>query len=331
MSTVKTASAGAGQGLLYLSDEAVRRCGVPVDAVTGAIARAFAQKHQGGATTGRQLHMPAGEGLDFKAKGGVLLADGYAAVKWYGFSRANADIGLPRFIPLILLNRLPTGEPVALLDGHWISAVRTAGISVAAATVLADPAAETVGFIASGVQARSHLDALRARFPLKRVRAYSPSGQGAVGLVAYARELGLEAEVAEHPRDAVVGQQIIVSSVPRLSEHTGFLDTAWLSEGAFVAMPDSGRAWSATCGRGFDVVVTDDLDPRTREPLDNLNYRGLIAGELSEVLSDPAYGRLPAAARRGIAFAGSGLADAAIAALVYEAALAAGLGMRLPA
>lgn len=250
-------------------------------------------------------------------------------MKWYGFAAGNAALSLPNFIPMILINRMPAGEPVAVMDGHWISGVRTAGLSATAATVLAAPESHSVGFIAAGLQARSHLDALRARFPIERVTAYSLSGKGAATFVAYAQSLGLQAQVADHPRDAVANHPIVITSTPRLSSHTSFLDINWLSPGSFVSMVDSGRAWEASGFDKLDMVVTDDLDPTDETPLEELHYKGPFAGDLSEVLGQPTFAASSGRARRALVFAGSGLADAAVAILVYQRALQLGLGRKL--
>ncbi|WP_028601258.1 hypothetical protein [Ottowia thiooxydans] len=317
------------QDLLYLNDAAIRQCGISINEVAEAIRQAFVDKHTHQAITERPLYMKASAELDFKAKGGVLARQGFVAVKWYGFAAGNAALNLPNFIPMILVNRLPTGEPAAIMDGHWISGVRTAGLSAAAAAVLADPESASAGFIAAGFQARSHLDALLARFPLKRVTAYSLNGKGASSFVEYAQSLGLQARVAEQARDAVADHQIVITSTPRLSSHTSFLDIDWLSPGSFVSMVDGGRAWNAAGFDQLDMVVTDDLDPVSQMALEDLHYKGSFAGELAEVLAQPEFGASSASARRALVFAGSGLADAAVSALVFQRAVQLGLGTTL--
>ncbi|MBH1963341.1 MAG: ornithine cyclodeaminase family protein [Comamonadaceae bacterium] len=317
------------QDLLYLNDAAIQQCAISIDEVAESIRHAFVEKHALRAITGHPLYMKASPELDFKAKGGVLIAQGFAAMKWYGFAAGNAALNLPNFIPMILINRMPAGEPVAVMDGHWISGVRTAGLSAAAATVLADPDSRSVGFIAAGLQARSHLDALRARFPIERVTAYSLSGKGASTFVAYAQSLGLQAQVAECARDAVSNHQIVITSTPRLSSYTSFLDIDWLSPGTFVSMVDGGRAWDASGFDKLDMVVTDDLDPTDQKPLEELHYKGRFAGELSEVLAQSKFTAWCGNGRRALVFAGSGLADAAVSVLVYQRALELGLGQVL--
>ena len=130
----------------------------------------------------------------------MLLDEGYAAVKWYGYIGNNARRGLPDFDPLLILSSIETGLPLAVLDGRWITAVRTAAITAAAATVLAKPDSRSVGFVACGTQAEANLLALRGRFAFERVVAYSRNRDTAERFAEKARELGLMAR-RDHERE----------------------------------------------------------------------------------------------------------------------------------
>ena len=162
-----------GEEILYLSHDDVVRCAVTPDEITCAVEKAFRAKALGRAATNRKLTLPAGPEANFAGKGGVLLDEGYAAVKWYGYIGNNARRGLPDFSPLLILSSTETGLPLAVLDGRWITAVRTASITAVAATVLAKPHSRSAGFVACGTQAEANLWTLRARFALERVVAYS--------------------------------------------------------------------------------------------------------------------------------------------------------------
>ena len=290
---------------------------------------AFAASAGGQAVTGHQLEIVVDADLDFKAKGAVLKAEGLAAVKWFGFAGGNAERGLPNFIPVIVLNALPTGIPVAIMDGHWISGVRTAAISAVAAGVLARPDTDSIGFIAGGLQAEAHLAALRAQFPIKRIAIYSRRGESAQRLATQARSTGIDAVVCTDPRDAVRGHGIVVTSVPRMTEHAHFLDVAWTDPGTFVSMVDAGRSWQKATFAQFGLVITDYCDPITRRSTEKLNFDGTFEFDLCSLMGNDRRTEMTANARRGLIFGGSGLADAAVAALVYARAQANGVGQRL--
>ena len=69
----------------------------------------------------------------------------YAAVKAVGLSPDNSKRGLPHIGSTVTLFDSTTGLPVALLDGNWITAVRTAAITLLAAQYLAPPTSRRIG------------------------------------------------------------------------------------------------------------------------------------------------------------------------------------------
>lgn len=315
--------------VLYLNDADITALAIPPAEVTAAVRAAFAASDRGDAVTGHQLEIVVDASLDFKAKGAVLKPQGLAAMKWFGFAGDNAERGLPNFIPVIVLSALPTGTPVAIMDGHWISGVRTAAISAVAAGVLAPPDTTSVGFIAGGLQAHAHLAALRAQFPVARVAVYSRRGESARHFAAHARASGIDAVACDDPREAVRDHGIVITSVPRMTEHAHFLDVAWTRPGAFVSMVDAGRSWNKATFPGFGLILTDYRDPATGRSTEKLNFDGTFDIDLCALVGGSGAPALAPDARRGMIFGGSALADAAVAALVYARAQSAGVGRRL--
>jgi len=79
----------------------------------------------------------------------------------------NAERGLPSHLATIVLHEPDTGALLAILDGRYITEARTAAVSAASAKHLARSDARILAVLGSGVQARSHIDAL------SRVRSFS--------------------------------------------------------------------------------------------------------------------------------------------------------------
>ena len=73
---------------------------------------------------------------------------------------SNAARGLPSHLGSIVLLDPETGALRALLDGRFITESRTAAVSAVSSRLLARKSASSLAIIGSGVQARSHLDAL---------------------------------------------------------------------------------------------------------------------------------------------------------------------------
>ncbi|MBV6700969.1 ornithine cyclodeaminase family protein [Kitasatospora aureofaciens] len=134
--------------------------------------------------------VPAGELLMMPAAAGP-----YAGVKIAGVAPANPARGLPRITGSYLLLDGPTLQPVALLDGAALTALRTPAVTAVALRRLAVPDAAHLVVFGAGPQAYGHLDALRAIRPLTRLTVVARSAGPAAELAAYARGLGLKASV----------------------------------------------------------------------------------------------------------------------------------------
>ena len=87
----------------------------------------------------------------------------------------NAAIDLPTHLATVLLFSPETGALLAVLGGGYLTAARTAAVSAVSASLLARDDASRVAIIGSGVQARSHLQALERLFELSDVRVWSPT------------------------------------------------------------------------------------------------------------------------------------------------------------
>ncbi|TPM40463.1 NAD(P)-binding domain-containing protein [Mesorhizobium sp. B2-3-4] len=310
--------------LLYLSRDDVLACSIGPSDLLSAVSEAFKAKATRDARTAKPMSFEANGGY-FDGKGGYL--DGFSALKWYGYFSGNAERGLRDFWPMIIVSEAQTGLPVAFIDGTWISEVRTAAISAAGATRLAASNSHSIAFIACGQQARSHLQAFGSAFPLKRVVAYGRRAETAETFAEEARAMGYEAEVATTPRLAVEDADIVITSVPHKTLKDGFLDVSWLKPDVFVSMVDLGYSWLRSSFGGIDLLATDDREQVP--PGRGYNTDRVLTADLSDLLAEPAPGQ-ERRGRRALVFAGSGLADVAVARLVVDTAKDKGMGRLLP-
>ena len=84
----------------------------------------------------------------------------FLAVKTVVLNPRNSEKDLPQINGLVTMLDSDTGLPVAILDGNWITAVRTAGLSAVAAKHMARSDSKVIACVGCGVQAKSHLRAL---------------------------------------------------------------------------------------------------------------------------------------------------------------------------
>jgi len=154
----------------------------------------------------------------------ALTPDGLGQ-KIVTFYPPNADKGIPTHMALIVLNDPATGAPLAVMDGRLITEMRTAAVSAAATKLLASTDANVLAILGSGVQARSHIEALRLVRNFKEIRVWSQTKSHAEN---FAKEIG--ATVASQ-EEAVRGADVIVTVT---SSKTPVLKGEWLKRGCHV-------------------------------------------------------------------------------------------------
>src|SRR6266700_2523342 len=147
---------------------------------------------------------------------------GLKAVTFYP---SNAERGIPTHMATIFLVDPQTGTPLAIIDGRLITEMRTAGVSAAATKLLASPDAKVLAVLGSGVQARSHVEALRLVRSFEEIRVWSPTFEHAE---QFAKEIDAKAMPAE---DAVRGADVVVTAT---NSKTSVLEGSWLKPGCHV-------------------------------------------------------------------------------------------------
>jgi ornithine cyclodeaminase/alanine dehydrogenase-like protein (mu-crystallin family) len=139
---------------------------------------------------------------------------------------SNTALGLPTHLATIILLDPETGALAAILDGRYITEARTAAVSAVSVQKLAREDSSVLAILGSGVQARSHLEALSHVRRFREVRAWSPT---LTNLQTFSRETG--AIAAESAEAAVRGADVIVIAA---SSHTPILFSDWVARGAHV-------------------------------------------------------------------------------------------------
>lgn len=253
----------------------------------------------------------------------------FMAIKALSVNAANAKRGMETIGATITLFDRATSFPVAVMDGTWITEVRTAALSAVAAKHFGRRDSETIAFIGTGAQARSHLDAFLDLFPLRTVRFFG-RGQANRDLLAQRAEgLGLTAVDCSTPREAIEDADIIVSSVPLASGLEPFLETAWVKPGAYVNLVDLARTWRPETLDQFDrIIIEDAVQEAAMSP--QMIPAELIGEDLLDLVTGRSTGRQNDQDRIAFIFRGLAIGDLALAILAYQRALEAGTGRNLP-
>src|SRR5438046_2109594 len=158
--------------------------------------------------------------------------DGALGLKAVLVFPANAKRGIDTHQGAVLLFEADTGRLSALLDGGAITAIRTAAVSGVATDVLARRDSVELAILGAGVQARTHLEAIAAVRPLRKVRIWSRNAEHARALVSELRpRFQVPIEAAASP-EAAVRAADIVATVTASPEP--ILERGWLKAGVHI-------------------------------------------------------------------------------------------------
>jgi ornithine cyclodeaminase/alanine dehydrogenase-like protein (mu-crystallin family) len=315
----------------YLSSADIDALALKPRELADAVEAAFRALGTGGAESVPKTGFRISASNFFHAMPARYDANGVAGIKWIG-TADNSASGLPHISSMIVLSDVRTAVIRAVMDGTRITAIRPAAVSLVGARHLARRDARRLGLVACGVQAMAHVEAFASEFPIREIACYSRLLTTAQAFAARLRERGFAATAVERPREAVGGQDMVVSSAPRASFPEPFLDAAWVSPGAFVSGVDLARSWRPEGIRALELVTTDHREQslaESRKP-GVLPYAGDYDADLVELAAGMKPGRTSAAQRAMLIHPGLGLGDVAIAALALERATALGLGTLLP-
>ena len=246
----------------------------------------------------------------------------------------NAERGLPSHLATILLMDPATGALLAVMDGRYITEARTAAASAVAVKMLALENAGTLAILGTGVQARSHLQALTLVRRFTEIRVWSPTSANREKFVAESTGYPLRAATAAEDavRDAGVIALVTSSSAPVLAD-------AWVKPGACVVSVGAcrpteremdpelvARARLYVDSRAAALTESGDIVQGIREGRFGESH---IQAELGELVSNPALGRTSPDQVAIFKSLGIAVEDVAAAALVYSRAVAAGKGQPL--
>jgi len=138
----------------------------------------------------------------------------------------NPGRGLDAHQGAVLLHDGETGRLVALLNASPVTEIRTAAVSAVATRALARPGAERVAILGAGVQARSHVQAMRAVLEDPEIRIWARRAEAAGELAA---DVG--AVVAPSVDAALFGAEIVCTTT---SAREPVVERRWLAPGAHV-------------------------------------------------------------------------------------------------
>jgi len=294
--------------ILFLDESRVRSL-ISMSDLIPAMGSALADLSAGKAVQPVRTVVPVAEHQGFF---GVMPAYNNAlGAKIVSFYPENVDVHTHH--GLILLFKPETGEPLCVMDGRLITEMRTAAVSAAATDLLAREDAQVLAILGSGVQARSHLEAMKLVRSFDEVRVWSPRNAA-----AFATEHGVAVAPSAEAcvRDADVICVVTGSDTP-------VLHGEWLSAGMHINAVGANRpTWRELdddCLRRSKIYV-ESREAVFKESGDVI-AAGTVFAEIGEVINEKLPGRETAEEITLFKSLGQAVEDIAAADIVYQRAI----------
>jgi ornithine cyclodeaminase/alanine dehydrogenase len=263
---------------------------------------------------------------------GYLPRKKVAGLKWVSSFSSNTPLAIPSVMGLFILNDVRTGQPLAVMDCRWITAMRTGAASAVAARLLAGKDPRVVGIVGAGIQGRYNLLALAAALPtIEVVKVFDINRQTMKAFVAVLSEvLSLKIGIGKSPREVIEGVHIVVTATGRLEKP--IFKEKWVSEGALV-LPVHHRGWENSTLHMVDKFVTDDWRQLRQAHKEVGGFDGPLPrlhAELGAIITGKKPGRENEKERIIDFNYGLAIEDVALAMEIYTRAKAKGIGTVLP-
>ena len=317
---------------LILSSREIRRL-VDMTQALRAVEGAFKSYGRGLAQMPAKiyLHLNKYNG-DFRAMPAYIGALEASGVKWVNVHPGNRRFDLPAVMAIIILSDPRSGFPLAIMDGTFITNLRTGAAGGVAAKYLARRGSSVVAFVGCGAQARTQLMALDGLFKIKSVRVWGNRPEYARKFMSEMKHLGLNIKVEKNIPDCVKNADIIVTTTP---VRRPIVRSGWIKKGAHIN------------AIGADAKGKEELDPkllkRAKVVVDDwaqashsgeINVpvsKGLIRkrdiyATLGDIVAGKKRGRVSAGEITIFDSTGLAIQDIAIADLVYKKAVKKGIG-----
>ena len=303
-----------------------------------AVEAAFVQLSAG------KAEMPVRASLPVERHDGVTLFmpayledDDRMAVKIVSVFSQNPERGLPLIHALVVVVDATTGAPAAVMEGGYLTALRTGAASGAATDLLAREDARTAAIFGAGAQGRTQLEAVCAVRPIEAAWVYDLNPDQARAYAdEMAAQLGIVVEVAETPAEALAEADVVctatTSSTPVFDDGDVRPGTHINAVGAYT--PEMQEIPAATVLRA--KVVIDELESSLAEAGDliipieaGMMTEERIHAELGEIAAGQKVGRVSADEVTLFKSVGVAVQDAAVAGAILTEARRLDLGVEV--
>lgn len=195
--------------------------------------------------------MPPKQYLDFpEYNGDIRIMPSYsnslkiAATKIVNVHPDNYKLGLRTVMASIIVNDIKTGLPLAVMDGTYITGIRTGAASAVATKYLARKNSKTLGVVGAGQQAVYQIIALMSVIKFKEIFVFDINKNNIETLKKILKREGIKIEHAELEKAS--SQDVLVTTTPSRGP---IIKKEWIKPGTHIN------------AIGADAVGKQELDP----------------------------------------------------------------------
>ncbi|MHA1237873.1 MAG: ornithine cyclodeaminase family protein [Candidatus Odinarchaeia archaeon] len=253
------------------------------------------------------------------------------------YPKNRVKYNLPTVHSVLVLIDPETGHPLSIMDGEYITAMRTGAASGVASKYLARKNASTVGILGAGRQAETQLQAVYTSLDLDKAYVYSPTpAHREMFADKMSNLLDLKVEPVDSARKLVVNSDVICIAT---TSSTPVLSGEWIKEGTHLNVigsfkPDEREVDTETIVRS--KIVVDSMEAALKEAGDLIIpikegaiTKEHIYGELGELICGYKKGRENDKEITLFKSVGLAIQDAATARLAYLKALENNVGTEI--
>jgi len=156
-----------------------------------------------------------------------------AGIKSVNVHPENRKLKLPTVMAVVILVKPETGETIALLEGTYLTAMRTGAVGGVAAKYLSKKNSSVAGFIGAGMQAWTQLQALMLVRKIKKIKVWSRTSTGCKRFcdVVKKKYKGLKIEEYRDPKDVCSGVDVLITTTP---SRKPIVKASWISQGTHI-------------------------------------------------------------------------------------------------
>lgn len=263
--TPTAGKANCSQAILLLDETQVAQQAPPLPEIIDLMRQMFQWKAEGRITMIPKpiLHPSSNSDTYATALMSAIFPPNNPAYVGMKFSMGvpeNPPKGLPYIQSEIILRDFETGRTLAIMDGNWITGVRTGAISAVAAELLSEPSSQELAIVSAGRQARTNLDAILSVRAIRHVKIYDPHTPSVDSFMRWAsiHHPQLTITVEGDLKKLVETADILITAAPIQKTPLRPIQRHWVKPSAFIVSLDFDSSLAAEFVDWGQFVVTDD-------------------------------------------------------------------------